>query len=204
MSFQLTSSAFAAGQPIPAQYTCRGKDIWPPLNWSAPPTATRSLALISTIPMRQPAIGCTGSSSTCPPMFDRCRRHTYRRSAAGRQPPGSQRLATDGLPGAMPTVWHPPLLLQTLRAGRAAQPGGRCGQAAAVSVFEKCQDPPPRHQVTENPVHFSWRLGDLVVDYKHALKGDARPHPGAGRADGDGTQVTNMWLQETHWRSPHT
>jgi Raf kinase inhibitor-like YbhB/YbcL family protein len=45
MSFQLTSSAFAVGQPIPAQYTCRGKDISPPLNWSAPPTATKSLAL---------------------------------------------------------------------------------------------------------------------------------------------------------------
>ena len=46
MAFQLTSSAFAAGQPIPAQYTCRGKDISPPLSWGEPPKGTQSLALI--------------------------------------------------------------------------------------------------------------------------------------------------------------
>lgn len=46
MAFQLTSSAFAHGQPIPAQYTCRGKDVSPPLNWSDPPAGTQSFALI--------------------------------------------------------------------------------------------------------------------------------------------------------------
>lgn len=44
--FTLTSSAFAYGASIPARYTCDGEDISPPLQWSAPPAATQSFALI--------------------------------------------------------------------------------------------------------------------------------------------------------------
>jgi Raf kinase inhibitor-like YbhB/YbcL family protein len=44
--FSLTSSAFAPGGTIPRPYTCDGEDRSPPLSWSAPPTGTRSLALI--------------------------------------------------------------------------------------------------------------------------------------------------------------
>lgn len=43
--FVLSSSAFRAGGPMPAVYTCDGKDVSPPLRWSAPPLAARSLAL---------------------------------------------------------------------------------------------------------------------------------------------------------------
>ncbi len=46
MPFELRSSAFVSGQPIPAKFTCDGKDVSPPLEWSAPPTGTRSLAII--------------------------------------------------------------------------------------------------------------------------------------------------------------
>ncbi len=46
MSFQLTSSAFSAGNAIPAVYSCKGKDISPPLAWSQPPAGTASLVLI--------------------------------------------------------------------------------------------------------------------------------------------------------------
>ena len=46
MNFELTSTAFAAGEPIPAKYTCDGADISPPLAWSDPPQGTQSLALI--------------------------------------------------------------------------------------------------------------------------------------------------------------
>jgi Raf kinase inhibitor-like YbhB/YbcL family protein len=46
MAFQLTSSAFGQGAPIPRQYTCDGKDTSPPLQWSEPPAGTRSFALI--------------------------------------------------------------------------------------------------------------------------------------------------------------
>lgn len=46
MALQITSPAFAAGQPIPVQYTCRGQDISPPLVWSDPPPGTHAFALI--------------------------------------------------------------------------------------------------------------------------------------------------------------
>lgn len=41
-----TSKAFQEGQKIPKQYTGEGKNISPPLNWTAPPAQTKSLALI--------------------------------------------------------------------------------------------------------------------------------------------------------------
>ena len=42
----ITSTAFADQSPIPALYTCEGRDISPPLQWSGLPEGTRSLALI--------------------------------------------------------------------------------------------------------------------------------------------------------------
>jgi Raf kinase inhibitor-like YbhB/YbcL family protein len=44
--FELTSSAFSEGQPIPEKYSCDGENVSPPLSWSPPPDGTRSLALI--------------------------------------------------------------------------------------------------------------------------------------------------------------
>jgi hypothetical protein len=46
MGFTLSSPAFRAGGGIPSRYTCEGEDISPPLVWSAPPPATKSLVLI--------------------------------------------------------------------------------------------------------------------------------------------------------------
>lgn len=46
MSFSLTSPAFAHNTMMPAQQTCEGKNISPPLVWTAPPAGTKSLALI--------------------------------------------------------------------------------------------------------------------------------------------------------------
>jgi len=46
MTFELTSTAFGAGESIPSLYTCDEQDISPPLAWSDPPTDTQSLALI--------------------------------------------------------------------------------------------------------------------------------------------------------------
>jgi Raf kinase inhibitor-like YbhB/YbcL family protein len=43
---QLTSSAFLAGEPIPAKYTCDGNNVSPPLQWSGAPPGTKSLALL--------------------------------------------------------------------------------------------------------------------------------------------------------------
>ena len=40
------SVAFAAQAAIPAQYTCSGADVSPPLTWDDPPAGTKSFALI--------------------------------------------------------------------------------------------------------------------------------------------------------------
>jgi Raf kinase inhibitor-like YbhB/YbcL family protein len=45
-SMSLSSSAFSAGQAIPADYTCKGADASPPLEWSDAPQDTRSFVLI--------------------------------------------------------------------------------------------------------------------------------------------------------------
>lgn len=46
MPFELTSSVFAQGESIPVKYSCKGKNISPPLAWGDPPAGTKSLALI--------------------------------------------------------------------------------------------------------------------------------------------------------------
>ena len=45
-SFDFASPAFAAGQPIPARYTCSAENLSPALTWGALPIAARSLALV--------------------------------------------------------------------------------------------------------------------------------------------------------------
>ena len=42
----LRSAAFADHAAIPARFTCEGDDVSPPLDWSAPPPGTKSLALV--------------------------------------------------------------------------------------------------------------------------------------------------------------
>jgi Raf kinase inhibitor-like YbhB/YbcL family protein len=42
---ELTSAAFADGEPIPGRHTCDGDDVSPPLAWTAPPDGTVALAL---------------------------------------------------------------------------------------------------------------------------------------------------------------
>lgn len=44
--FTLTSSAFSSGGEIPQQYTCKGADSSPALEWSGAPAKTASFALI--------------------------------------------------------------------------------------------------------------------------------------------------------------
>ncbi len=44
--FTLSSSAFAEGQTIPVDYSCKGVNISPALTWTEPPTGAQSFALI--------------------------------------------------------------------------------------------------------------------------------------------------------------
>lgn len=46
MSLKLWSKAFGHGGEIPRRYTCDGKNISPPLEWSGIPQGTRSLVLV--------------------------------------------------------------------------------------------------------------------------------------------------------------
>lgn len=45
-SFTLSSSAFADGQALPAEFGCEGRGHSPPLAWSEPPAGTRGFALV--------------------------------------------------------------------------------------------------------------------------------------------------------------
>jgi Raf kinase inhibitor-like YbhB/YbcL family protein len=46
LPFELISTVFEQGEPIPAKYSCNGEDISPSLAWGDPPEGTQSLALI--------------------------------------------------------------------------------------------------------------------------------------------------------------
>jgi Raf kinase inhibitor-like YbhB/YbcL family protein len=46
MPLALISPAFPPGGAIPAEYTCDGADISPPLSWSGTPPGTQSLVLV--------------------------------------------------------------------------------------------------------------------------------------------------------------
>jgi Raf kinase inhibitor-like YbhB/YbcL family protein len=50
MAFEITTSAFAQGQPIPNTYACDGPDLSVPLTWTDPPPGTKSFALIADDP----------------------------------------------------------------------------------------------------------------------------------------------------------
>src|SRR5919204_4811913 len=45
-TIDISSVAFAQGQPIPAEYTCDGKNVSPPLRWANVPAAAKALALV--------------------------------------------------------------------------------------------------------------------------------------------------------------
>lgn len=46
----ISSPAFPAGGSIPARFTCEGKDVSPPLQFSGVPTGTKSLVLVVSDP----------------------------------------------------------------------------------------------------------------------------------------------------------
>src|SRR2546430_12080109 len=50
MPLKLTSTAFEEGAMIPAEYTCDGQNISPPLSWSGVPDGAKTLALVADDP----------------------------------------------------------------------------------------------------------------------------------------------------------
>jgi len=46
MDFQISSTAFSAGETIPKRFTCDGPDVSPQLRWEGEPSGTQSFALI--------------------------------------------------------------------------------------------------------------------------------------------------------------
>jgi hypothetical protein len=64
MALRLESKAFANGGRIPAEYTCQGEGLSPPLRWEGVPENTASLALI----MEDP--DSTGGTMTHWVLFD--------------------------------------------------------------------------------------------------------------------------------------
>lgn len=55
--FEVRSSAFADGEPIPPKYTCDGEDVSPPIVWEGLPPGVLSLALIMDDPDAVPVAG---------------------------------------------------------------------------------------------------------------------------------------------------
>jgi phosphatidylethanolamine-binding protein (PEBP) family uncharacterized protein len=94
--FLPTSIAFAAGGTIPRRHSCDGEDRSPPLSWTAPPTGSRSLALILDDP---DAPG--GGSSTGWPGASPGRRWAGR--GQGGSAGGTERLRHGRLPRLLPT-----------------------------------------------------------------------------------------------------
>jgi hypothetical protein len=89
MGLTLTSSAFTEGQPIPAAYTCDGRDVSPPLAWDEPPAGTRSFVLLSEDPDAPRGPWVHWVLYNVPP--------SARRLAAGQ--PGDAKLPGGGLQG---------------------------------------------------------------------------------------------------------
>jgi hypothetical protein len=46
VKFELTSTAFRPGSPIPAKFSGEGSDVSPPLEWSGAPPRTKEFALV--------------------------------------------------------------------------------------------------------------------------------------------------------------
>jgi len=57
VSFELSSSAFEDGGPIPSRFTCDGDNVSPPIEWKNLPQGTVSLALIMDDPDALPVAG---------------------------------------------------------------------------------------------------------------------------------------------------
>lgn len=144
--FVLSSPAFRPGAAIPARFTCDGRDVSPPLRWTAPPARTRSLAIVmkdlSTAPVFTHWTAWAISSRT-------------RALAAGAHPPRQGRNTFDRLgyggpcpPGgpahrylfrlyALRAPLRLPAEASVEQVERALRPGNVLGKAALLGTYRR-------------------------------------------------------------------
>ncbi|MGZ4639021.1 MAG: hypothetical protein ACXV2J_08165, partial [Actinomycetes bacterium] len=65
VTLTVRSPAFAEGGPIPRDFTCKGANISPPLQWSGVPSTARALALVVSDP--DAPGGSTSAAPSSPP-----------------------------------------------------------------------------------------------------------------------------------------
>lgn len=92
VSFELTSSDFGDGQPIPKVHSCDGADRSPALSWANLPAGTKSLALIVDDPDAPSGTFHHWGAYDIPPVT---------RSIASGDAPGSQAMNDGGKSGYM-------------------------------------------------------------------------------------------------------
>jgi Raf kinase inhibitor-like YbhB/YbcL family protein len=144
MSITVRSTAIEEGQPVPGRHTEDGEDISPELSWEGLPEGTEELALIvddPDAPTAEPWVhwviykippGIAGLAEGVPYA------DTLAAPAGALQ--GRNTWGTIGYrwPGPAPRARHPPLPLQTLRAGRA--PGGPPRARQGGAAWPPCRD----------------------------------------------------------------
>jgi Raf kinase inhibitor-like YbhB/YbcL family protein len=81
--FVLSSTAVPNGGTIPTRYTCDGKGVSPPLQWTAPPAGTRKLTLLVADPDAPSGLFIHWQVTALPPHAGSVREGHVFRFAAG-------------------------------------------------------------------------------------------------------------------------
>ena len=118
MNIQITSTAFADGQPIPVKYTCAGPNVSPPLQWANAPAGTKSFALIADDPDAPMGTWVHWVIYDLPPATTSLAENLPAvAGTSGRLETGCQRFPPDRLRRSLPAARQAaPLLFQNLRA----------------------------------------------------------------------------------------
>ena len=165
MSLQITSTAFSEGQPIPAKYSCEGRDISPPLQWTNAPANTKSFALIMDDPDAPVGTWVHWVLYDLPANYDRASGRRGENTIHSRQcEAGIEQLAAPGLWRAVSAARQAAsLFLQTLRARRDARPETRPDEEGFAQSDGR---PRPRRRAVD---------GDLSEKMKHRTSNIERP-----------------------------
>ena len=157
MSLSLVSPAFAPNSPIPARFTCDGREVSPPLRWSGVPAGTRSLALIVDDP--------DAPDPAAP-------RTTWVHWVLYNLPP-----ATDGLAEAMATAQLPAGAQEGLNDWKRSGYGGPCPPIGRHRYFFKLYaldrtlpdlQPPDKAHLLQAMKDHVLAEAELVGTYQHA------------------------------------